>query len=136
VLSDAGLVRLLGGARLALGLLIVAAPRLAARLFAVPRAGETADGRFVTRIAGNRDAVLGAALLLAPRDRQPTVLAACTAVDAADLLATLAAAGGLGRRTVLVNVAAAGSAAAGGLWALKRRRAARRATEASPSGYR
>lgn len=126
-MSDTALTRLLGGGRLALGLLIVAAPRLAARLFAVPRAGETADARFVTRIAGNRDAVLGAALLLAPDAQRPAVIAACTAVDAADLAVTLASAGrGLGRRTVMANVVAAGSAAAGGLWALDRARAARR----------
>ncbi len=122
MVSDAALVRLLGGARLALGLLIVVAPRLAARLFAVPRAADTADARFVTRIAGNRDAVLGAALLLAPREQQAAVVAACTAVDAADLAVTLASAGSLGRRTLLANVIAAGGAAAGGLLALERRR--------------
>lgn len=123
-MSAAALVRVLGGARLALGLLIVAAPRLAARLFVVPRAAATADARFVTRLAGNRDAVLGAALLFAPEGQRPAVLAACTAVDAADLAVTLASAGSLGRRTLLANVIAAGGAAAGGLWALERRRSA------------
>ncbi|HZQ38854.1 MAG TPA: hypothetical protein VFD32_23220 [Dehalococcoidia bacterium] len=129
------MIRLLGGGRLALGLLIVGAPRLAVRLFGVPRAGDTPDGRFVTRIAGNRDAVLGAALLLAPRRQRAAVVAACTAVDAADLLVTLGSARGLGRRTVLANVIAAGSAAAGGLWALDRLRAADRGGS-SPSDNR
>lgn len=124
MLGDAALVRVLGGARLALGLLIMVAPRRAAHLFGLPRAGETPEGRFVTRIAGNRDAALGAALLLAPARQRPAVLAVCTAVDAADLAVALASAGSLGRRTLLANVVAAGSAAAGGLWALDRLRRA------------
>ncbi len=120
-------VRFIGVCRLALGLLIVASPRLAARLFAVPEAGAAADARFVTRIAGNRDLILGAVLLLAPAAQQPVLLTACTAVDIADLLVALGSAGdGLGRRAVLANVVAAGSAAAGEFWALDRARTVRR----------
>ncbi|HLZ68394.1 MAG TPA: DUF4267 domain-containing protein [Dehalococcoidia bacterium] len=121
------LVRLIGACRVAVGLLIIARPRLAARLFALPEAGATADARFVTRIAGNRDLMLGAALLLAPAAQTPPLLGACVAVDAADLLVALGSAGAsLRPRSVLSNVVVAGAAATGEFWALDRARRARR----------
>jgi hypothetical protein len=121
------LVRLNGAVRLALGLAIIAAPRLSTRLFALPEAGTTRDGRFVARLAGNRDAMLGAALLLAPAEQQTALLRTCLAVDAGDLLLALGSSGdGLGGRALFANMLAAGSAVVGELWTLRLARKAPR----------
>lgn len=120
------LVNLLGLGRALLGLFILASPRRAAQLFVVPGADANPDGRFVTRLAGNRDLMLGVGLLVAPAQQKTTWLAVCTAVDALD--AALALSGGrtgLARRTVLANVIAGGSGAAAGLFALQQARAQR-----------
>jgi len=118
------LVNLLGLGRVLLGLFILAWPRRAAQLFVVPGADATPDARFVTRLAGNRDLMLGVGLLAAPPAQKAAWLAICTAVDALDAaVAGLSGRGSLGRRAVLANVVAGGSAAAAGLLALQQVRA-------------
>ncbi len=60
------LARMIGLGRVLLGLTILWSPRYAAVLFQMPEDDTNPSFGMVARLAGNRDLVLGAALLCAP----------------------------------------------------------------------
>ncbi len=79
------LARSLGIARMLLGLTVLWSPRYAARLVQLPDDDVNPSFGFVSRLAGNRDLVMGAGLLCAPRTTMSLWLKVCAATDAADL---------------------------------------------------
>jgi hypothetical protein len=104
--------RLLGLVRVGLGLVVVASPRGAARLFALPAAEVNPSSSLVSRLLGNRELVLGAALALASDEHLPLLLKTSAAIDAGDALLSLwTLRDGIGKR------AACQSATAGALYA-------------------
>lgn len=113
--------RALALARVAAGLLFAAAPRQAGGLLVGPAAGRPGAGLFV-RAFGARDALLGAGVLRALGAGDPVRpwVAACSAADAFDAAATLAAYGELaGTRRALTFAVSLAPAVAGGLVAAR-----------------
>lgn len=78
--------RLLGGARLAVGLAGWLAPRTTARGFGLAHAER---GLYVTRLFGSRDLVLGAGLLSATGSREQTAVEAGIVIDTLDVVSGL-----------------------------------------------
>jgi hypothetical protein len=108
----------LAAGRLAIGIGIWAAPRLAARALGFGLAD--GEARALARLAGTRDIALGALALEAAADparRRRTALlnALVDAGDALTFAAALIARDGIDR-AALVGVAAAGTATAAGVW--------------------
>ncbi|MHB8575889.1 MAG: hypothetical protein ACYDCQ_11235 [Dehalococcoidia bacterium] len=113
------LLRCIGAGRALLGLTLLGAPGFASRLFMLGD-NPAPHERFVARIAGNRDLVLGLAQLLAPRQQARTWLAVGAAVDAADAAVSLASLrDGMGRGPALINTAAGAGYAVLELWGLR-----------------
>lgn len=100
----------LGAARIGLGLVALAVPRLVR--FVLPRAADTADGRAVVRMLGARDLALGLATVVAVRRRSRVgvrVVALATIVsDAADAAVSTSSSA-----PPLVRITTAGSAVGG-----------------------
>lgn len=114
------LARASGLGRVALGLGIIAAPRGALRLIALPSADRHPSAALLARVAGNRDLMLGLALAAAPRRRLRTLLRLSVAIDAGDVaVSLLALRDGMARRPALLSAASGVVAAATGLWALR-----------------
>lgn len=113
------LLRVIGAGRAFLGLTLLASPAFASRLLSLgddPAPHE----RFVSRIAGNRDLVLGLAQLLAPADQARTWLAVGIAVDAADAAVSAASLrDGMGHKPALMSAVAGMSGVLLGFWALR-----------------
>ena len=115
------LARLIGVGRVGLGVVAVVSPPTAARLFALPRTDLNASAGFVTRLVGNRELALGAALLLAGDAELPLLLKTSAAVDAGDALVSLwSARSGLSTRAVLQSAVAGAVYAAAEIAALRR----------------
>lgn len=115
------LARLIGLLRVGLGLIVVASPRAAARLFALPAAEVNPSSSLVSRLVGNRELVLGAALALAAEEQLPLLLTTSAAIDAGDALVSLwTLREGLGKRAALQSAAAGMCYAALELAALRR----------------
>lgn len=113
-----------GAGRIAIGLGLAASPEIAMRMLGFPRWSK--ETLVVSRIAGARDIVMGAATLLALGDRRRLAAAnlanaAADASDAATFAAALAAGGEL-RPAALRGLSAAVPATIGGLWAASRLR--------------
>jgi hypothetical protein len=99
--------RLIGCGRIMIGLLSIAAPKLALRLFALPRTEADSTTNLLTRLTGNRELFLGAALALAPEARQPDWLGVSAAIDAGDaVVSLLTLRDGLDKKAALLNAAA------------------------------
>lgn len=113
---------LLGGLRLAVGLVSLSSPRLAARAFGID--AEASD--WITRLFGSRELALAAALLAAPDDQVPAVARIGAVIDAADVASSITEFA-RGRMSVYSLVSGGGGAA---LFALLGADAARRASPA------
>ncbi len=105
------LTRILGRSRLVLGLCLAVAPRLAGPVVGV--SARTSSARLFARIAGVRDAVLGAGMEMSVREnRFPQGWVGMAGVaDLGDAIAHLLTRG-LGRRGRMTSLFAVGSAAA------------------------
>jgi hypothetical protein len=104
------LTRILGRSRLVLGLSLAIAPRLAGPIMGV--SARTSSARLFARVAGVRDAVLGAGMEMSVReDRFPQAWVGMAALaDLGDAVVHLLTRG-LGRRARLTSLMASGSAA-------------------------
>lgn len=112
-------LRLVGAGRALLGVALIGSPKLASRLLLLGDAS-TGSQRFVLRIGGNRDLILGTAQVLAPADRARTLLVVGAAADAADTAVSLyALRDGLNRRAALASAAAALAYTLLQLWGLR-----------------
>ena len=117
------LARLIGAGRVGLGVVAVASPRLAGRLFALPPSDINPSFSLLSRLVGDRELGLGAVLLLAPDADLPLLLATAAAVDGSDALCSLwSMRDGLSRRGALVSAVSAALTAAIEVAALRRTR--------------
>jgi hypothetical protein len=115
------LARLLGLGRVGLGLVAVASPRGAARLFALPAAEVNPSSSLVSRLLGNRELVLGATLALASDGQLPLLLKTSAVIDAGDALLSLwTLRDGIGKRAAYQSATAGAFYAALELIALRR----------------
>jgi len=115
------LTRLIGLVRVAVGLVVVTSPKTAAKLFALPGREINASAQLLSRLTGNRELVLGAALLLLPEEQAAPWLGASIMVDVADAGVSLwAMRDGLSRRAALQSAVAGSSYAALEAFALGR----------------
>ncbi len=106
------MAKAIGLFRVLVGLTILYSPRLAARALRLP--DDTVDPVYnlVSRISGNRDVILGAALMLAPESRLQPMLQINTAADLADVGVSLwELRDGVPQRAALTSAGAAGSLA-------------------------
>lgn len=115
------LARLIGAGRVGIGVVAVASPRIATLLFALPQNEASASRDYLSRLIGDRELGLGAALLLASDTDLPLLLKTSAAIDASDALVSLwSLRDGLSRRASLVSAASAAFYAALELAALRR----------------
>jgi hypothetical protein len=107
---------LMGLGRAALGAAVLAAPEAVTARWLGPDNARLPVVRDLAISLGARDAALGLATLASVEDRVlgPRLVAACAAVDAADVVATLVARRHLPRIGVIGTVAVAGAAALAG----------------------
>lgn len=114
-MDDVSIARLIGGGRLAFGLVCLLAPQFMARLM-VGAGDNNASGSvlFLVRIFGIRDAVLGAGALqsLASQEKDWSWVRLGAIADTADAVTALVARDELGARNVAATLAAAVPAAA------------------------
>jgi hypothetical protein len=127
--------RALNVARIALGLGLVLAPRLAARAWIGDDAARPGT-RVVLRAHGIRDALLGALALHTVDAPQvgPRYQAALAVADAVDFAATVAARRSLPRAGAVLVAAMAAAGVAGQLWVAQRLRAAAEPEDAGSAG--
>lgn|GEM_PF-2349602 len=117
--------RLIGCGRILIGLLAIASPKLALRLFALPRTNIDGTASLITRLTGNRELFLGAVLAFAPAARQPEWLGVSAAIDASDAaVSLLTLRDGLDKKAALLNAAAGATYAALELIALRQAKTA------------
>lgn len=124
-MSPQGSAKLIGAGRVAFGLAMIAAPRLATRGWVGPDA-DRAGTQVAVRALGIRDLLLGAMTLHTADHPQvaPRWVAMCAVADTVDLAATVAARRQLPATGVAATVAIAGLAAAGGFRTAAQLRAA------------